>query len=245
MTSRTCAPRLVAAICTLAAVLLPAAALADETFRDEEMGVTITFPRGWTKVDKAKVAAYPIQKPAGGDAAYLAGYTKSGTGNLTYPFVLIEARRQAWSIGDAKPSEIRAKLNLTPLADLQKSGQYDYKERYKGDGLSPAAFDTDNYRILVQGVTIGPDGKGMYLHSVNYLGADDMVRVNCFAKPEDTNMHTGDFAKITSSFAFDPGAAYDPPRPPPRSRYGRRGPIGGGLLGVGVLVYLLRRWAAD
>lgn len=212
---------------------------AQMTFEHPGLGFSMSIPAGYKQIDEKTLDAFPISKPQGGDAAYLAAFSKSG--KLTPPYILVEARIQPWSLSDAKPSTIQSRLNLTPLEDLIKSGQFDSRHRYKGDGLSPAAFDKSQYRILVQGITTGGDGKPVYLYSVNNLGADEMVRINCFAPVQDATKAEAEFEGITNSFGFEPGAAYDPPPERTRSsgRWGRRGGIGGG---VGILIALVIWW---
>ena len=218
-------------------LMMAACVQAQTTFEHAGLGFSMSIPAGYKPVDAKTLEAFPISKPQGGDAAYLGAFSKSG--QLAPPYILIEARAQPWSMSELKPSKIQSRLNLTPLDDLIRKGQFDSRHRYKGDGLSPAAFDTSAYRILVQGITTGSDGNPVYLYSVNNLGVDEMVRINCFAPVQDAAKAETEFEGITNTFGFHPGAAYEPPPERSRSsRWGRRG----GLGGVGLLIALVGWW---
>lgn len=217
------------------------------TFQDQTYGFSVEIPSDWKRVPDAKLKAFPINPPAGGNAIYLGAFSKAPGADLKPPYILIEARSPAFQLSRASWDDLIDKLNLVPIEPLISDGQFDYKRRYRGNGLSPAALDRVNGCIFVQGYTTGADGKEVFLYSVNFLGRDDMVRLNCFAPADQGERMLPVFERIVQSFSFEPGAEYEPPRVERSSyRFRRRGPIGAGVaLVLGLIVWLGRRMLDD
>jgi hypothetical protein len=236
-------------------LLLAHEARAQETYHDRVHGFSITVPKGWVRASQAAVDGFAITPPQGGTAKTLVGWVRGTSGDvLRPPFIVMEARTQPFSLDGLSWDELSSKLNLVPWEDLRANGQFDNYGRYRGDGLSPPALSRADELILVQGNINGPDGKPAHLYSVSFPGRREIIRMNSFAPPDPSQVIVKEVESTWYSFEFDPGHDFNPPRDSGRSsasgssgyRFGRRTGVGSGVgLAVAVLIYVLRRWAAD
>ena len=201
----------------------------------------VRIPGEWS------VGPEELLKAANAEAAKLAG---KFAGNFRYVLLLIPtspARRTSYILVQETPTsdlgatydQIEAELKSQNPDKLPAEVKEATRGLIEATSTTQPVLDRVRNRYTTTSTQKATDGKELKSVWVTYLGRGSNVQFNCYATSDTFDAQMPAFARITDSFAYDPGYEFVPGGPNDAGRpMWTSGALVGGLVGVGAaLVY--------
>lgn len=187
----------------LLAATAPSALTGEQLVRNSEHHYSLRVPEGWRPVREEVVVGFDrlieSQMP-NKPFRYFAAYSKSPTGEMTYPYVLLQFSgtplegESAAGIQEAFGAEVTKEaldFTLKELSALVKDAQAKPK------------LDLANKRFVVTSSLTVPGGGRVQGISVGLLGKKGVVQLNCYDMADKFEASMPEFQQWIDSFKLD------------------------------------------
>lgn len=226
----------------LCGLMLMAAGVRGEEYRDVSRHFSLTLPKSWTKMDPSFVAQmnkFIQQRLPEKNITYDTGFQPRHKQQGEYPYILVQ-----WYTG-APPRSYEAIERGLILENgnktIIKQVEGAMSDITKNVSLDAIAVDRIRNRTVqrIQSEVAGV-GKVQGL-SVGFLGKDGIASVHCYDREADFDKSLSSFNTLLDSFQYDVGYAYQPSSSSIDWSSVRGSSLIGGIVGgaIGGLVALL------
>lgn len=196
-------------VLALLTVLAFAPAARAEPFRDVENHWSFEPPAGWQPVAQVYMDMTNAEAEArmpGKNFSYIHGWTADPTGQLTYPYILIQ--KTTANMRGQTYKDIAKALNGKVFDESVSKASEAMKDIGRLNGMGTPTVDPKRNLMWFE-MRMDVEGIGSIKGKcVSFFGKDGMIQINGYAPEESYETFLPVFERSLASFAFEPGRQF-------------------------------------